>query len=42
MIKRLEFQPGAMAAHMSTVLALKKAIEGAGVDLIGENGGGAR
>jgi predicted transcriptional regulator len=39
-IKRLESQPGAMAAHMSTVVALRKAIEEAGVDFIEENGGG--
>jgi transcriptional regulator with XRE-family HTH domain len=39
-IKRLESQPGIMAAHMSTLVALRKAIEAAGVDFIEENGGG--
>jgi predicted transcriptional regulator len=39
-IKRLESQPGIMAAHMSTVTALRKALEAAGVDFIDENGGG--
>ena len=39
-IKRLESTPGIMAAHMSTVTALKRALEGAGVEFIDENGGG--
>ena len=39
-IKRLESQPGIMAAHMSTVSALRKALEAAGVEFIDENGGG--
>jgi hypothetical protein len=39
-IKRLESKPGAMAAHMSTLVALRKALEGAGVEFIDENGGG--
>jgi predicted transcriptional regulator len=39
-IKRLESKPGIMAAHMSTVVALRKAIETAGVEFIDENGGG--
>jgi predicted transcriptional regulator len=39
-IKRLESKPGAMAAHMSTVTALRKALETAGVEFIDENGGG--
>jgi predicted transcriptional regulator len=39
-IKRLESQPGTMAAHMSTIVALRQAIEAAGVDFIEENGGG--
>ncbi len=39
-IKRLESTPGMMAAHMSTVAALKRALEGAGVEFIDENGGG--
>ena len=39
-IKRLESKPGIMAAHMTTLVALKKAIEAAGVEFIDENGGG--
>ncbi len=39
-IKRLESQRGIIAAHMSTVVALKEAIEAAGVEFIEENGGG--
>ena len=39
-IKRLESQPGAMAAHMSTVSALRKSLEAAGIEFIDENGGG--
>jgi transcriptional regulator with XRE-family HTH domain len=39
-IKRLESSPGVMSAHMSTVIALKKALETAGVEFIDENGGG--
>jgi predicted transcriptional regulator len=39
-IKRLESRPGVMAAHLSTVAALKKALEAAGVEFIDENGGG--
>ena len=39
-IKRLESKPGVMAAHMSTVVALRKALEAAGVEFIDENGGG--
>jgi predicted transcriptional regulator len=39
-IKRLESRPGILAAHMSTVVALKKALEAAGVEFIDENGGG--
>ena len=39
-IKRLESKPGIMAAHLSTVVALKKALEAAGVEFIDENGGG--
>jgi hypothetical protein len=38
-IKRLESQAGTMASLMSTVLALKKAIAGVGVDFIEENRG---
>jgi transcriptional regulator with XRE-family HTH domain len=40
-IKRLESKPGVMAAHMSTVAALRKALELAGIEFIEENGGGA-
>jgi transcriptional regulator with XRE-family HTH domain len=39
-IKRLESKPGVMVAHMSTAAALQKALEAAGVEFIGENGGG--
>ena len=39
-IKRLESKPGIMAAHVSTVAALRKALEAAGVEFIDENGGG--
>jgi transcriptional regulator with XRE-family HTH domain len=39
-IKRLESKPGVMAAHMSTTVALRKALEVAGVEFIDENGGG--
>ena len=39
-IKRLESKPGIMAAHASTVLALRRAFEAAGIDFIDENGGG--
>jgi predicted transcriptional regulator len=39
-IKRLESMPGIMSAHMSTVTALKKALEDAGIVFIDENGGG--
>jgi transcriptional regulator with XRE-family HTH domain len=40
-IKRLESKPGVMAAHMTTLVALKKALEAAGIEFIDENGGGA-
>jgi hypothetical protein len=39
-IKRLESKPGIMGAHVSTVAALRKALEAAGVEFIDENGGG--
>ena len=39
-IKRLESKPGTMAAHLSTVVALRKALESGGVEFIDENGGG--
>ena len=40
-IKRLESKPGIMAAHPATVLALRRAIETAGIEFIDENGGGS-
>ena len=40
-IKRLETQPGALAAQARTVEALRSALESAGVEFIPENGGGA-
>jgi hypothetical protein len=39
-IKRLESKPGIMIAHTSTLVALKKAFEVAGIEFIDENGGG--
>jgi transcriptional regulator with XRE-family HTH domain len=39
-IKRLESRPGPLAAHGSTLAALRKALESAGVEFIDENGGG--
>ena len=39
-VKRLESKPGVMAAHLSTVTALRRALEAAGVEFIDENGGG--
>jgi predicted transcriptional regulator len=39
-VKRLESKPGVMAAHVSTVTALRRALETAGIDFIDENGGG--
>jgi predicted transcriptional regulator len=39
-IKRLESKPGIMGAHLSTVAALRKALESAGIEFIDENGGG--
>jgi hypothetical protein len=38
-IKRLESRPGLMAAHESTVMALQKELEAAGIEFIDENGG---
>lgn len=40
-IKRLETQPGALAAQQKTIGDLKRALEKAGVEFIPENGGGA-
>ena len=39
-IKRLEAKPGPLSAHVTTVLALKRALESGGVEFIEENGGG--
>lgn len=40
-VKRLEGQPGTLAAQVRTVEALRSALEAAGVEFIAENGGGA-
>ena len=40
-IKRLEAKPGTLQAHMTTLIALKRALESGGVEFIDENGGGA-
>lgn len=40
-IKRLELQPGALAAQKRTIEAIRIALEAAGVEFIPENGGGA-
>ena len=40
-IKRLETQPGELAAQHRTVQAIVEALEKAGVEFIPENGGGA-
>ena len=40
-IKRLEAKPGPLLAHASTLAALTRALEVAGVEFIDENGGGA-
>jgi transcriptional regulator with XRE-family HTH domain len=39
-VKRLEAKPGIMAAHLLTTVALRKALEAAGIEFIDENGGG--
>jgi predicted transcriptional regulator len=39
-IKRLESKAGTLGAHTSTVSALMKALEAAGIEFIDENGGG--
>jgi transcriptional regulator with XRE-family HTH domain len=39
-VKRLESKPGKLVAHASTLAALARALEAAGVDFIDENGGG--
>lgn len=40
-IKRLETQPGPLAAQERTIGELRKALEKAGIEFIAENGGGA-
>jgi transcriptional regulator with XRE-family HTH domain len=39
-IKRLETKPGLLTAHGPTLEALRRALEGAGIQFIPENGGG--
>ena len=39
-IKRLETQPGPLAAHAPTVAAIQRALESAGVIFVPENGEG--
>jgi hypothetical protein len=39
-VKRLETQPGPLAAQQRTIVQLRKALEKAGVEFIEENGGG--
>jgi transcriptional regulator with XRE-family HTH domain len=39
-IKRLESQAGPLGAHDSTVFALRKAFEDAGIEFLDRNGGG--
>jgi hypothetical protein len=39
-VKRLETQPGALAAQERTIAELRNALEKAGVEFIEENGGG--
>jgi transcriptional regulator with XRE-family HTH domain len=39
-VKRLEIQPGLLAAHERTIAELRKALEKAGIEFIEENGGG--
>ena len=39
-VKRLEAKPGPLLAHASTLVALTRALEAAGVEFINENGGG--
>jgi transcriptional regulator with XRE-family HTH domain len=40
-VKRLETQPGKLAAQERTIIELRKALEKAGIEFIAENGGGA-
>jgi hypothetical protein len=39
-VKRLEAKPGIMAVHMPMTVALRKALEAAGIEFTDENGGG--
>jgi len=39
-IKRLETQPGVLAAQKRTIVELRKALEKAGIEFIAKNGGG--
>ena len=39
-VKRLEIQPGVLAAQERTIAELRNALEKAGVEFIAENGGG--
>jgi transcriptional regulator with XRE-family HTH domain len=39
-VKRLESKPGILVAHASTLAALTRALEEAGVEFIDENGSG--
>jgi transcriptional regulator with XRE-family HTH domain len=39
-VKRLETIPGPLAAQARTIDALRRALEGAGIEFIAENGGG--
>jgi hypothetical protein len=39
-VKRLETQPGALAAQERTIVELRNALEIAGIEFIAENGGG--
>ena len=41
-IKRLESAPGILAAHSSTVAALRRALESAGIEFTNGNGPGVR
>jgi hypothetical protein len=39
-VKRLETQPGVLAAQERTIVVLREALEKAGIEFIAENGGG--
>jgi hypothetical protein len=41
-VKRLEVTPGTLAAHSSTVTALRRALESAGIEFINGSGPGLR